>query len=79
MHGFLVTCTWAFREAVRDGIPREPLPAMLPKQPTVPTAFPDERGTIPANPLIAAGMAALCKGGAKAPNPATTSFPPVVT
>ena len=78
-HGFLVTCTWAFREAVRDGTPREPLPAMLPKQPTVPTAFPDERGTIPANPLIAAGMAALCKGGAKAPNPATTSFPPVVT
>jgi len=39
---------------------------MLPKQPAVPTAFPDERGTIPANPLIAAGMAALWKGGAKA-------------
>ena len=65
-HGFLVTCTWAFRETVRDGTPREPLPAMLPKQPAVPTAFPDERGTIPANPLIAAGMAALWKGGAKA-------------
>src|SRR5207245_11505574 len=57
-HGFLVTCTWAFREAVREGTPREPLPAMLPKQPVVPTAFPNERGTIPANPLIAAGMAA---------------------
>src|SRR5436190_286023 len=65
-HGFLVTCTWAFREAVRDGTPRESLPAILPKQPAVPTAFPDERGTIPANPLIAAGMAALWKGGAKA-------------
>ena len=34
--------------------------------PSSPAAFPNERGTIPANPLITAGMAALWKGGAKA-------------
>lgn len=65
-HGFVVICTWAFPEAVRDRITREPPPATLPKQPAVPPAFSDERGTIPANPLIAAGMAALWKGGPKA-------------
>jgi hypothetical protein len=64
--GFMMICTWAFLDAVHDGISREPLPATLPKQPPIPPAFPDQRGTIPANPLIAAGMAALWKGGAKA-------------
>lgn len=37
-----------------------------PKQPTIPTAFPDDRGRLPNNPMVAAGMAALWKGGQKA-------------
>ena len=65
-HGFMMICTWAFSDAVRNGTSYETLPATLPKQPPIPPAFPDQRGTIPANPLIAAGMAALWKGGAKA-------------
>jgi len=64
--GFMMICTWAFSDAVRDSTSHETLPATLPKQPPIPPAFPDRRGTIPANPLIAAGMAALWKGGAKA-------------
>lgn len=65
-HGFLVRCTWAFPGAVAAAVPHQTLPAVLPKPPAVPNAFPDERGTIPANPLIAAGMAAVWKGGPKA-------------
>src|SRR4029434_9629495 len=65
-HGFMVTCTWNFPGVIDDLTPGESAPATLPKQPDVPAARPDERGTIPANPLIAAGMAALWKGGTKA-------------
>jgi DNA-binding XRE family transcriptional regulator len=64
---FEVACVWHLPPGMvpTAGLPLPPLP-LWPKQPAIPTAFPDDRGRLPNNPLIAAGMAALWKGGPKA-------------
>ncbi len=63
---YVVACHWDLTGEVFAVVSRERPSSSLPKHPSVPTAFPDDRGRFPNNPLIAAGMAAIWKGGAKA-------------
>ena len=67
LHDFTVACVWHLPPAMvpTGGLPMPPVP-LWPKQPAIPTAFPEDRGRLPNNPLIAAGLAALWKGGPKA-------------
>ncbi len=62
----VVVCRWELAGEMFVPGSDEMSPYSLPKQPAVPPAFPDSRGRLPNNPLIAAGMAALWKGGSKA-------------
>lgn len=44
----------------------DPAPETDPRHPPVPEAFPGQSGRLPNNPLVAAGMGAIWKGGPKA-------------
>ncbi len=62
-----VACAWNLPPEMLSSaaLPVPPL-RLWPKQPAIPTAFPDDHGRLPNNPVIAAGLAALWKGGPKA-------------
>lgn len=65
-HGLIVAFVWDLTETTAPSTCPPPPRIVLPKQPPVPTAFPANHGRLPNNPLIAAGMAAIWKGGTKA-------------